>query len=164
MPDDVLRLADIDPAPLSRLLARFELQLHIGAAEEPIPGSYWGDAEAGLRANRLHARNDTPLHSILHEASHFICMDSARRRGLNTDAGSDDDEESAVCYLQILLADELDGPGRERLFADMDAWGYSFRLGSSRAWFDQDAGDALAWLVERGLLDELQRPRFRLRA
>ncbi|MDH3218091.1 MAG: hypothetical protein OEO19_01050 [Gammaproteobacteria bacterium] len=163
MNDDVLRLVDIDPAPLSRLLARFDLRLLVGVAKAPIPGSYWGDAEAGLQENRLHARDDTPLHSILHEACHYICMDSARRRWLNTDAGSDDAEESAVCYLQILLADELDGLGRERLFADMDAWGYSFRLGSSRAWFEQDAGDALDWLVERGLVDERQRPRFRLR-
>ncbi len=28
----------------------------------------------------------------------------------------------------------------------MDAWGYSFRLGSTRAWFEGDAQDARAWL------------------
>ena len=58
-----------------------------------------------------------------------------------------------MCYLQVLLAGELPGVGRERLFADMDAWGYSFRLGSTRAWFENDAEDARAWLVERGILD-----------
>jgi hypothetical protein len=57
-----------------------------------------------------------------------------------------------VCYLQVLLADQLVGIGRDRLFADMDAWGYSFRLGSSRAWFERDAEDARGWLLARGLM------------
>jgi len=58
-----------------------------------------------------------------------------------------------VCYLQVLFADELPHIGREKLFTDMDAWGYSFRLGSTRAWFDQDAGDARAWLEQHGIID-----------
>jgi hypothetical protein len=135
------------------LLNRFDLELTLTAPGEIITGSYWGESEAGLKGNRLYARLDTPLHSILHEASHFICMTPERRTGLDRDAGGDDREESAVCYLQVLLADELPGVGRERLFADMDAWGYSFRLGSTRAWFENDAEDARAWLVKRGILD-----------
>ena len=135
------------------LLHRFGLELTLTAPGEVIPGSYWGESEAGLKGNRLYARLDTPLHSILHEASHFICMTPERRTGLDRDAGGDDREESAVCYLQVLLADELPGVGRERLFADMDAWGYSFRLGSTRAWFESDAEDARAWLVEHGITD-----------
>jgi len=43
--------------------------------------------------------------------------------------------------------------GRERLMADMDAWGYSFRLGSAARWFEEDAADAVQWLQTRGLLD-----------
>jgi hypothetical protein len=35
---------------------------------------------------------------------------------------------------------------------DMDAWGYTFRLGSARAWFEEDAEDARTWLQQRGLL------------
>ncbi len=35
----------------------------------------------------------------------------------------------------------------------MDAWGYSFRLGSTHAWFESDATDARAWLVAHGLID-----------
>jgi hypothetical protein len=35
--------------------------------------------------------------------------------------------------------------------ADMDAWGYSFRLGSTRAWFEHDADDARVFLQARGL-------------
>jgi len=34
----------------------------------------------------------------------------------------------------------------------MDAWGYSFRLGSTRAWFEEDAADARDWLVRHGIL------------
>ena len=164
MPTEVLRLADCDPAEaLVRLLARFELKLERCADTVPIPGSYWGDAEAGLVADRLYARGDTPLHSILHEASHYVCMDAARRQDLDTDAGSDDSEENAVCYLQVLLAGELEDCGRERMFADMDAWGYSFRLGCSRAWFENDAEDARRWLLEYGLIDRKRRPRYVLR-
>jgi hypothetical protein len=72
--------------------------------------------------------------------------------GLVRDAGGDDLEESAVCYLQVLLGAEVPGLSRARLFADMDAWGYSFRLGSTRAWFESDAHDARAWLTREGLI------------
>ena len=152
-----------DTGELAALLARFELQLIRCSDAEPIPGSYWGDDEAGLIANRLYTRADTPLHSILHEACHYICVTPARRQRLDTDAGSDDTEENAVCYLQVLLADNLAPMGRARMFADMDAWGYSFRLGSSRAWFESDADDALQWLIARGLVDRQARPRWQLR-
>jgi hypothetical protein len=117
-----------------------------------IPGSYWGESEAGLVGDELLVRPDTPVHSALHEACHFLCLDGARRAGLHTDAGGDDLEECAVCYLQCLLADTLPGYSREELWRDMDAWGYSFRLGSARAWFEQDAGDARQWLQQRSLL------------
>jgi hypothetical protein len=32
----------------------------------------------------------------------------------------------------------------------LDAWGYTFRLGSARAWFERDAEDALAALAAPG--------------
>jgi hypothetical protein len=90
---------------------------------------------------------------------------SAERRGeLETDAGGGDLEEAAVCYLQIVLADQLDGVGRDRLMSDMDAWGYSFRLGDTRSWFERDADDARKWLIGHGLLDAGKRPSYRLRA
>ena len=136
-----------------RLLAGFGLDTRVLAPEAPIDGSYWGESEAGLRGNTLFARHDTPLHSILHETAHYICMCPERRAGLDRDAGGDDAEESAVCYLQLLLADTLEGVGRERLFEDMDAWGYSFRLGSAKAWFEQDAQDARLWLERHGIID-----------
>ena len=160
---NVLRRRDVDASALGALLRCYGLALVDCAAGQPIPGSYWGGDEAGLIGNRLYARAATPLHSILHEACHFICADDERRAALDTDAGSDDLEECAVCYLQILLADELSACGRERMFADMDAWGYSFRLGSSRAWFERDADDARAWLLRHGLIGEDGRPGGRSR-
>jgi|GEM_PF-167276 len=160
---DVSRLQDVPPTALTGLLAKFGLCLETVAPGEEIPGSYWGEAEAGLIGQRLLARADTPVHSVLHEACHYICMDSARRGGLNTDAGGDYDEENAVCYLQILLADHVSGLGRRRMFSDMDRWGYTFRLGSARAWFEHDAGDALDWLTAHGLVDRQQQPNWRVR-
>jgi len=117
----VLCLASADRLAVALLLNRYGLDLVLTAPQELIPGSYWGEAEAGLHGNRLYARLDTPLHSILHEASHYICMTPERRAGLDRDAGGDDPEEAAVCYLQVLLAEQLAGVGRERLCADMDA-------------------------------------------
>lgn len=164
----VLRLADIDRSAVALLLARYGMTLQLLAPGADIPGSYWGEAEAGLKGDILHARPDTPLHSVLHEAAHYICMTPERRAGLDRDAGGDDAEECAVCWLQIALAQQLADQGRvrggrERAFADMDAWGYSFRLGSARAWYEQDAADARAWLLAAQLIDAQGRPTGRLR-
>jgi hypothetical protein len=160
----LLLLNSVDRVAVALLLGRYDLKLTLMLPEELIPGSYWGDREAGLREDQLYARLDTPVHSVLHETSHYICMTPERRSGLDRDAGGDDAEESAVCYLQVVLADDLPGVGRERLFADMDAWGYSFRLGSTRAWFDADALDAQAWLREHGIIDEHDRVTGQLRS
>lgn len=118
-----------------------------------IPGSYWGAPEAGLIGAQIFARADTPLHSILHEASHYFCMDAARRVGLNTDAGGDELEESAVCFLSILLATQIATFDQATMLRDMDTWGYSFRLGSTAAWFAEDAQDARDWLIAHGVID-----------
>ena len=149
----MLLLRAVDRIAVAALLDRYGLALALMAPEELIPGSYWGESEAGLRGDRLYARLDTPVHSVLHEAGHYICMTPERRAGLDRDAGGDELEESAVCYLQVLLAGELPEMGRQRAFADMDAWGYSFRLGSTQAWFENDAADARSWLRRHGVTD-----------
>lgn len=159
----VLRVADVRFRKLTELLARFGLSLELLDDDAAITGSYWGEPEAGVVGRRVYVRLDTPVHSLLHETCHVICMDENRRTGLERDAGGDDIEEAAVCYLQILLADCLPGVGRDRLMQDMDSWGYSFRLGSSRAWFESDAADARAWLLEHGLLSAAGTPLFVLR-
>jgi hypothetical protein len=149
----VLLVNAIDRLSLEMLLDRYGLGLRLVAPEEVIPGSYWGEREAGLIGAQIFARLDTPLHSVLHESAHFICMTPERRAGLDTDAGGDDAEETAVCYLQVALAETLPNVTRERMCRDMDEWGYSFRLGSAATWFTQDASDARDWLIRQGVLD-----------
>lgn len=148
----MLRWHDADQKSAIAALKPYGLVVEVVADGQAIPGSYWGDDEAGLIGNRVLVRSDTPLHSLLHEACHAICMGTQRRAKLNTDAGGDDAEENAVCYLQILLAEQVSGFGAAHCCADMDAWGYSFRLGSAQRWFDEDAEDAQRWLHARKLL------------
>ncbi len=161
--DAVLSLADGHAAALQALLARFGLELECVAEGSPIPHSYWGEREAGLAGCRVYARADTPVHSVLHEAAHALCMDGARRAVLERDAGGDFDEENAVCCLQILLAAALPGVGAARLMQDMDRWGYTFRLGSARGWYEAEADAARGWLQREGLLDAAGRLTFRAR-
>jgi hypothetical protein len=158
-----MRLQSVTGLDVAVLLDRYGLELRLVPVGEPLPGSYWGDSEAGLRGRQLFARRDTPLHSILHETCHYVCVTPERRVGIDTDAGGDYDEENGVCYLQILLADFIPRFGRERMLDDMDAWGYTFRLGSARAWFSSDAADAHDWLVARGLITRDLKPTWRLR-
>jgi hypothetical protein len=148
---------------LGQMLGRTGLEVVAVPGAEQIPGSHWGEPEAGLIGNRLFVRQDTPLHSALHEACHYICMTEARRQRLHTDAGGDDAEENAVCYLQIRIAEQLPGVGAERLCRDMDAWGYSFRLGSAWAWYRHDAEDARALLLDWGLITPDGTPTWRCR-
>jgi hypothetical protein len=159
----MLRLGQADRRALAAMLGKFGLELRLSEPGADIPGSYWGESEAGLQGGTLLARLDTPLHSIFHETAHYICMSAERRVGLERDAGGDDAEESAVCYLQVLLAEQIRGGTRAAAWRDMDEWGYSFRLGSARAWFEHDADDARAWLQAAGIIDASERLTGRLR-
>lgn len=150
-------------AAVRALLERYGLELVIEPDGQPITGSFWGDDEAGIVRRRVYVRRDTPVHSLLHEACHTICMSGDRRAMLYRDAGGNDLEEAAVCYLQILLADEIEGVGGRRLMRDMDTWGYNFRLGSTARWFAEDADDARGWLADKALITTGGRPSFRLR-
>lgn len=161
---DVIRVGSRTDSSILELVRRYGAELIECSASETLPGSYWGDSEAGLRGSGLFVRADTPLHSLLHELGHFICMSPERRAGLDRDAGGDDAEECAVCYLQIVLAEQIRGFGRARMLADMDAWGYTFRLGSARAWFENDAADACIWLRRNGVLNDDGNPTFHARS
>lgn len=147
----VLTLDQIDEGAVARLLARYGLSLVRIADGTAIPGSFWGEPEAGVIGETVYARGDTPVHSLLHEACHLIVAGPERRPAIHTDASESQAEEDACCYLQILFGDELPGVGSARVIADMDTWGYTFRLGSARAWFENDAEDACAWLAVHGL-------------
>ncbi len=151
----VLRVAEVGTDALATLLAGFGLELVVVADGAPIPGSYWGEPEAGIIAHRVFVRGDTPLHSALHEACHLIVLPPERRAEVDTDATDSIPEEDATCYLQIVLAGRIPAAGSARLMRDMDAWGYTFRLGSAKAWFERDAEDARAWLEAHlpGVLD-----------
>lgn len=159
----MLLISDLNFDPIAELLGKFELVLELVPDEKTISGSYWGEPEAGVLGDRVYGRSDTPLHSLLHETCHVVCMTPDRRQEFKGDAGGDDIEECAVCYLQIVLADELAGAGRDRLMRDMDDWGYSFRLGSTRRWFEEDAEDAEAWLRAQGLIEARGCPTYQLR-
>jgi hypothetical protein len=159
----VLTIADVARGDVEALAAKYGMRIVELERGERIPGSYWGESEAGLVGNRLFVRADTPVHSALHELCHYVCMDDERRARLATDAGGSDDEECGVCYLEVLLADELRGFGRARCLADMDTWGYTFREGSAAAWWAGDARFARKWLLESALIDAADRPTFALR-
>ena len=159
----MILVSDVPHAALGSLLQRYGLELVRQAEDTAIRGSFWGDPEAGIIGRSVYVRADTPVHSLLHEACHVVCMTEERRSGLVRDAGGDDLEESAVCYLQILLADQIEGVGRDRLMLDMDTWGYSFRLGNTRDWFQTDAEDAAHFLMNHGLLNAAGELTFLLR-
>ncbi len=148
-----MRLGELPPDAAENMLNRYGLSLEVVADGQPIPGTFWGEPEAGIIGSAVYARADTPVHSLMHEACHLLVLHPDMREQVHTDASGDQVNENATCYLQILLADELPGMDRSRMFADMDTWGYSFRLGSARAWFEKDAADARETLVKRGIVD-----------
>ena len=148
----VLLLSEIQLEPVVALLSRYDLRVNLHPDGAPIPGSYWGEPEAGLVGTTVHARLDTPVHSLLHEAAHLIVAPAERRAAIHTDASDSIEEEDAVCVLQSLLG-AAPTPGRAaRVLADMDAWGYTFRLGSAAAYVEGDADEAWAWLQRAGLV------------
>ena len=148
----VVRICDIDIKQAQFLLGCFSLHLCVVEDGLPIPGSFWGECEAGIIGSNVYVRRDTPVHSLLHESCHLIVLPPERRAQVHTDATDSVAEEDASCYLQLLLANCIDGFGFERACADMDLWGYTFRLGSARAWYERDAEDAQQFLFECGIL------------
>jgi hypothetical protein len=159
----VLLCNDIAISQLRSLLERYSMELVTVSDNQSIPGSFWQPPEAGLIGNTLYIRGDTPVHSALHEACHYICMDSSRRKHLDTNAGGGYEEEDAVCYLQILLSDFIPEMMQQRMLSDMDDWGYSFRLGSAKAWFERDAEDAHEWLFKNKVITADSHPTWDVR-
>ena len=160
----MLFVRDVPLASIQILLSRYDLSLEVHRSGEAITGSFWGDSEAGIKGRTVFVREDTPVHSLLHETCHVICMSAERRAHLETDAGGDDLEEAAVCYLQLVLVDDIDGADRNSLMQDMDNWGYSFRLGDTRSWFEEDAEDARKWLIDADLITADGASTYRLRS
>ncbi len=149
----MLTLSDIGFEAPRQLLARYRLELIQVEANTPIPGSFWGECEAGVIGSQVFARLDTPVHSLLHEACHLIVLPEEKRADVHTDATDSVAEEDAVCVLQAILGDELPSVGRESIWADMDEWGYTFRLGSAKAYFENDAHTAFQFLVDKKIIN-----------
>lgn len=150
-------------ADLTALLAHYQLQLIQVADDEDIPHSFWGTPEAGRLGSTLYIRTDTPIHSLLHEACHYICMPQTQRRQSHIDAKGSTLEENACCYLQIILADYIPQLNRHILMYDMDCWGYSFRLGSTARWFFADSEETRQWLITQKILTSANTPSWNLR-
>jgi len=77
--NSVYQISDFSISEIISLLEKYHLKIKVLSPEQAICGSYWGDSEAGLIENTLYVRKDTPIHSLLHEACHYICMDETRR-------------------------------------------------------------------------------------
>ncbi len=148
---------------IKELLSHYGIQINCSESGAEIPHSFWGTPEAGRKNNRLYIREDTPIHSILHESCHYICMPADQRTDAHSDAKGTVKEENASCYLQILLSDHIDGYDRYQQMQDMDDWGYSFRLGSAHAWFTQDAEEVCQWLQKHQIIDTKCEITWRLR-
>ncbi|MEM8982548.1 MAG: hypothetical protein AAGC71_05955 [Pseudomonadota bacterium] len=132
-------VGDVDAGGLEHWLQRLGLSIAIVPDRVAIPGTYWGEPEAGIVGTTVYASATTPLHSLLHEASHILMHAPTVRHRLLTDAGGTDPVEESVCALQLALADTLPGYSAQRCLGDMDSWGYSFRQGSAVAWYSEDA-------------------------
>lgn len=145
---------NLNPDSIKELLSQYGMQINCSESGADIPHSFWGTPEAGRKKNRLYIRGDTPIHSILHESCHYVCMPAAQRALEQINAKGTAMEENATCYLQILLADHIPGYSRTQLMEDMDAWGYSFRLGSAHSWFTQDAEDVSEWLQKHQIISK----------
>lgn len=68
----MLTVADLPTQALQNLLSPYSIIVESVSNNVPIPGSFWGDSEAGLIRNILYVRPETPVHSALHEACHYI--------------------------------------------------------------------------------------------
>src|SRR3569833_2073887 len=76
---NVVTCGEIQLSALQDVLSPYGIDVLPVPDAQPIPGTHFGDPEAGLIAHRLYIRSATPVHSALHDACHYLCMASARR-------------------------------------------------------------------------------------
>jgi|TARA_B110000977_G_scaffold78491_1_gene105621 hypothetical protein len=159
----MLLYSQLENDVLKPILTAYSMRIVEVTDNQTIPYSFWGDREAGRLGNTLYARADTPLHSLLHELCHYICMPASERNKDLVDAAGSASEENACCFFQIILSAFIDNYNQSRLFEDMDSWGYSFRLGSAIRWYTEDAEDTREWLIEKNILLANNQPSWELR-
>jgi len=148
---------------IKALVSNYGIQINCSDPGVAIPHSFWGAPEAGRIHEQLYIRVDTPIHSLLHEACHYVCMSAEQRKLTQMDAKGSAMEENATCYLQILLSDYIKEYSRTQLMEDMDVWGYSFRLGSALAWFNRDTEEVRQWLISHLIINTQDKPTWKLR-
>ena len=95
------------------LLNYYGIQVNYVGTDEDIPHSIWGNPEIGRVCEQLYIRGD---HSILHEASHYVCIQAHQRSLTQVDAKGTAMEENSTCYLQLVLSDLL------RAIVDRSIW------------------------------------------
>jgi hypothetical protein len=157
-------LKNIQTAVLRPFFDRYQLNLKVVDIRDDIPYSFWGAPEAGRYQSTLYAREDTPIHSLLHEACHFICMPPKQRSIDSHDAGGSALIENACCFLQLVLSDHIPNFNKAIHMDDMNTWGYNFRLGSAARWFYADSDDASQWLISHKIIDNQLQPTWQLRS
>ncbi len=155
---------DLSSESIKHLLGHYGIRLHCLQFDMDIPYSFWGEPEAGRLGENLYLRDDTPIHSILHESAHYVCMPEQQRHNAEVDAKGSAMEENATCYLQVLLSNHIHGYSRKQLMKDMDDWGYSFRFGSTHDWFTKDAKEVKDWLISHNLITDRNEVTWQLRA
>ncbi len=157
-------LKNIQISALRPLFDRYRLNLEKVGISNDIPYSFWGAPEAGRYQSTLYVRDDTPVHSLLHEACHFICMPPEQRTIDSHDAGGSALIENACCFPQLVLSDHIPGFNKAIHLHDMNTWGYNFRLGSAACWFYADSDDASQWLIAHTIIDNQFQPTWQLRS
>src|SRR5690625_8003398 len=80
----VLRLDELPPGAAENLLQRYGLNLQTVAEGQPIPGTFWGEPEAGIIGGTVAARPDTAGQSLPHEAGHPPARTPVRRPHIPT--------------------------------------------------------------------------------
>ena len=84
----MLLISDLSFDSVAALLGRYGLSVELIPNEQTINGSYWGEPEAGLMGDRVFVRSNTPVHSVLHETCHIVCMSPQRRLSFAGPAGN----------------------------------------------------------------------------
>ena len=64
MTADVLKVTDVGAEVVTELLGRYGLQCVALAQGEIIPGSFWGESEAGLVGSRLYIRDRRSMMAV----------------------------------------------------------------------------------------------------
>ena len=86
----MLLISDLSLNSIAALLGKFKLSVDLMPDDATINGSYWGEPEAGIVGNRVLVRRDTPVHSLLHETCHIVCMTPERRQRFKGDGNAEE--------------------------------------------------------------------------